>query len=148
MQDFLLQIGAIYVAGITGLYKGVPVGIALKAHPVIIATFTALGCNTTVLILHFSGTSFKNWVISKIGKDKLESNTGKFTRIMDRWGIAGLGLIASGILGPILSVLIGLAIVKDNRRLMVYLLTGMFLWSAILTAVGVLGIDMVRQLFL
>jgi hypothetical protein len=145
MEEILLQISAIYVAGITGLYKGIPVGLALNAHPVLIAGFTALGCNTTVLFLFFAGEPVRNWIISKIGKDKLEKRKGKFTRIMDRYGTIGLGLIVSGILGPITSVLIGLAIVPDTRRLLVFLLIGMVIWSIILTTIGVLGIDIIRQ---
>lgn len=143
--DILMKIGAIYIAGITGLYKGIPVGLALKAHPLIIAGFTALGCNTTVLVLYFSGNSFKEWVIDRMGREKFEKRKGKFSHLMDRYGTVGLGLIASGILGPILAVLIGLAIVRDTQRLLVFLLIGMVIWSAVLTAVGVLGIELISH---
>jgi len=147
MQEILIQIGAIYLAGITGLYKGVPVGIALQADPLIIAGFTALGNITTVFILFFSGESFKKWLFKKMGEKKLEGKKKKFTHLMDRYGTMGLGLIVSGTLGPIPAVLIGMAVVKDTRRLMIFLVIGIILWSAGLTAVGVLGIDLIRQFF-
>jgi hypothetical protein len=72
MQKLILQIGAVYLAGITGLYKGVPVGVALNAHPVITAGFTALGSITTVFIIYFSGSSLRNWLFKKMGEERLE----------------------------------------------------------------------------
>lgn len=144
MHEILIQIGAIYLAGITGLYKGVPVGVALEAHPVITAGFTALGNITTVFILYFSGEPFKKWLFKKIGEDRLERKKEKFTHLMDRYGTVGLGLIVSGTLGPIPAVLIGMAVVKDTRRLMIFLVIGIILWSAALTVVAVLGVDLIK----
>lgn len=145
MQDILIQIGAIYLAGITGLYKGVPVGVALQAHPVIIAGFTALGNITTVFILYFSGESFKKWLYKRMGEERLAKRKRKFTRLMDRYGTMGLGLIVSGTLGPIPAVLIGMAVVKDTRRLMFFLVIGIILWSAVLTAIAEFGIDLIKD---
>jgi len=145
MHDILFQIGAIYLAGITGLYKGVPVGIALQAHPVITAGFTALGNITTVFILYFSGESFKKWLYKRMGEERLAKRKEKFTHLMDRYGTMGLGLIVSGTLGPIPAVLIGMVVVKDTRRLMLFLVIGIILWSAVLTAVAILGIDLIKQ---
>ena len=146
MQEILIQISAIYMAGITGLYKGVPVGIAFKANPVIIAGFTALGNITTVFILYYSGESFKKWLFKKMGEEKLKKRKEKFTHLMDRYGTVGLGLIVSGTLGPIPAVLIGMAVVKDTQRLMIFLVIGIILWSAALTALAVLGVDLIKQL--
>jgi membrane protein DedA with SNARE-associated domain len=146
MEEILIQIGAIYMAGITGLYKGVPVGIAFEANPVIIAGFTALGNITTVFILYYSGESFKKWLFKKMGEEKLKKRKEKFTHLMDRYGTVGLGLIVCGTLGPIPAVLIGMAVVKDTKRLMIFLVIGIILWSAALTAVAVLGVDLIKHL--
>ncbi|MBS0001280.1 MAG: small multi-drug export protein [Cyclobacteriaceae bacterium] len=145
MNDILIQMGVIYLAGITGLYKGVPVGIALNAHPVITAGFTALGSITTVFIIYFSGSSLRNWLFKKMGEERLEKNKKKFTHLMDRYGTIGLGLIVSGTLGPIPAALVGMAIVKDTKRLMIFLIIGIILWSAGLTAIAILGIDVIKK---
>jgi hypothetical protein len=144
MQEIFIQIGAIYLAGITGLYKGVPVGIALQAHPVIIAGFTALGNITAVFMLYYSGESFKRWLIKRLGEERVERRRIKFTYLMDRYGTIGLGLIASGTLGPIPAVIIGIAVVKDTRRLMIYLVIGIIFWSIALTGLAVLGVDLIK----
>jgi hypothetical protein len=148
MEKLLIQIGTIYIAGITGLYKGVPVGIALKAHPILIASMTALGSITAVLIINYSGTSFRKWLLSKIGKDNLEKKKGRFTNLMDRYGVIGLGLIASGTIGPIATILLGLITLKKTSRLMVYLIIGIMLWSIVLTAIAMLGMDAIKSMIL
>jgi hypothetical protein len=147
MEKLLLQIGAIYLAGITGLYKGVPVGIALQANPFVIAGFTALGSITTVFIIYFSGEPLRKWLFGRIGEGRLEKQKKKFMHIMDRYGTIGLGLIVSGTLGPIPAALIGMVVVKDTTRLLIFLVVGIILWSAGLTAFAVLGYDLIKQLF-
>ncbi len=148
MQKLLLQIGTIYLAGVTGLYKGVPVGIALKAHPALIAALTALGSISAVLVINYSGTSFRKWILSKVGKDSLEKKKGRFTHLMDRYGVIGLGLIASGTIGPIATILLGLITLKETSGLMVYLIIGIILWSIGLTAIAVLGVDAIKAMIL
>lgn len=145
MQELILQIGAVYLAGITGLYKGIPVGIALQAHPLVTAGFTALGSITTVLIIYFSGESLRKWLFGRIGESRLERQKKKFTHIMDRYGTIGLGLIVSGTLGPIPAALVGMMVVKDTRRLMIFLILGIILWSAGLTVIAELGFDLIRN---
>ncbi len=147
MKEILLEIGAIYLAGITGLYKGVPVGIALKAHPVIITAFTALGSITAVLILYYSGESFKKWITKRIGEDKLEKKKNNFTFWMDRHGTMGLGLIVTGLIGPIVTILLGMTLVRDTGRLLFFVIIGIIIWSAGLTTLGVLGVSIVKYLF-
>jgi hypothetical protein len=64
---------------------------------------------------------------------------------MDRYGTIGLGLIVSGTLGPIPAALVGMAIVKDTKRLMIFLIIGIILWSAGLTAIAILGVDVIKK---
>jgi hypothetical protein len=147
MEKLLLQIGSIYIAGITGLYKGVPVGVALNAHPAVIAGCTALGSITTVLVINYSGASFKKWLLNKIGMERLEKKKGKFTHLMDKYGVIGLGLIASGTIGPIPTILLGLITFNNTSKLMTYLIIGIVLWSVALTFLAVVGVDAVKAMF-
>ena len=145
MQELLTQIFSIYIAGITGLYKGVPIGFALHSAPVLTALFTALGSVTIVLVIFFSGKSMKNWFLRNFGNKKLEKRGGLFTRILNKYGLAGIGLFAPGIIGPIGTVLLGLVVLKDTKYFLPYLITGIFLWSIALTTVGYYSIDLVTE---
>lgn len=138
---------SIYLVGITGIWKGIPVGIALKANILETATFTALGSITTVIVLFYFGDSVKKWVLKKWSKEKLEAKEGKFSRIMDKYGIIGLGLISPGPFGPITSVIVGLLIVKQTSRLIPYLIIGVIIWSFALTWLAVSGFNYIEGLF-
>ncbi|MFO8233815.1 MAG: hypothetical protein R6U04_00225 [Bacteroidales bacterium] len=141
MRAIFIQILLIYLAGISGLYKAVPLGFAIGASPYITAVFAALGSLTAVFVLFFSGTALKAWILRIYGKKKIAKTKSRFTRIMDRYGVIGLGLFATGLIGPILTVILGILFVKESKRLMIFLCIGIILWSVALTLVGALSMD-------
>lgn len=140
MENFLIRSFSIYLVGILGIWKAIPVGIFLKAHPVETASFTALGSITTVLALNYFGEKVKSWVLKKWSKEKLESKKGRFTGILERYGKLGLGIICPGLFGPITTIIVGLFVIRKTSTLMPYLIIGIILWSFALTWVGVSGI--------
>ena len=147
MEKILLKYLPIYLVGITGIWKGVPVGIALQGTIFETATFTALGSITTVILLYYFGESVKKWVQKKWSKEKIAEKEGKFSRIMDKYGIIGLGLISPGPFGPITTIIVGLLIVKQTSRLMPYLIIGIIFWSFALTWLAVSGFNFIEGLF-
>jgi len=146
MKSILIQAVTIYLAGITGLYKGVPVGFAIQASPYITAIFTALGSLTAVFVIYFSGTSIKKWIINNFFKQKIDKKKSRFTSIMERYGVIGLGLFATGIIGPIITIILGLMLVKETKRLMISLSAGIILWSVALTIVASISLDILKEL--
>lgn len=147
MENTALRIISIYLVGITGIWKAIPVGIALKSHPLEIGTFTALGSITTVYVLYYFGENVKKWVVKRWSKDKLERRKGKFTMIMDKYGLVGIGIICPGPFGPITSIIVGLLIVKQTSRLMPYLVIGIIFWSFTLTWFAVSGFKILLSFF-
>src|SRR6056300_1237950 len=105
----------VYIAGATGMWKGVPAGIALDLHPVFTGLFTALGSISSVLILYFAGDSFRKWILGKYGSKRIERKKSKFLKLTNRYGTWGLGLMATGLIGPFTSLLLGLILLKDTR---------------------------------
>jgi len=122
----------VYLAGATGMWKGIPAGIALGVHPGYIGFFTALGSVTSVLIIYFAGDTFRTWLLDKYGKKRIEKSKGKFMKFADRYGALGLGLITTGLLGPFTSLLLGYILISDKRMFLFYLIIGIFIWSFIL----------------
>ena len=147
MENLILKYFSIYLVGITGIWKGIPVGIALKADLIETASLTALGSITTVILLYYFGESVKMWVPKKWSKEKLEKNKGKFSKILDKYGVAGLGLICPGPFGPITTIIVGLLVVKQTSKLMPYLIAGILLWSFALTWFAISGIDFLKNWF-
>jgi membrane protein DedA with SNARE-associated domain len=122
----------VYLAGATGIWKGIPVGIALGIQPVYNGFFTALGSVSSVLILYFAGDNFRNWILKQYGQKRIEKKKDKFMKFANRYGALGLGLIASGLLGPFISVILGFILIKDIRKFVFYLMAGIFIWSIVL----------------
>ncbi len=146
MENFLIRSISIYLVGITGIWKAIPVGILLKAHPVETASFTALGSITTVIVLNYFGEKVKLWVIKKWSAKKLESKKGRFTHIMNKYGNVGLGIICPGLFGPITTIIVGLLVMKKTSALMPYLIAGITAWSFALTWIAVSGIHVIGKI--
>jgi len=122
----------VYLTGAAGIWKGVPLGIALNLNAFLTGLLTALGSITTILILFFAGDTFRQWIISKYGNRSIERKKNKFLKLTNRYGVWILGLISPGILGPIAPLLMGLIFIKDTRRFIIYLIIGITLWSFLL----------------
>jgi len=122
----------VYLAGATGMWKGIPSGILLDLHPVFTGLFTALGSITSVLILYFAGDTFRQWLLNKYGSRRIERKKNRFRKLSERYGPWGLGLITTGLLGPFTSLLLGLLLIKDTRKFLILLLLGITIWSFIL----------------
>ena len=137
---------AVYFAGITGLWKGIPLGIGLGLNPFYTGLFTALGSVTTVLILFIAGDNFRKWILSKYGSKRIAKKKAKFEGISERYGLWGLGLITSGLLGPYTSMLLGFILIKDIQKFLVYLIVGIFIWSFIMAYFFTSIIDFLQRI--
>src|SRR6056297_1451984 len=144
MENLWVQISTIFIAGVTGIWKGVPVGFAIHAHPLLTGGFTALGSIVLVMILLLSGEPFKQWILNRYGQKKLERKKGKFSRLMDRYGVAGIGLIGSGLIGPLLSTLLGLIFISKPKRLIIFMIAGIIVWSSALTALATASFELFK----
>lgn len=142
MENFWVQISTIFIAGVTGIWKGIPVGFAIHAHPLLTGGFTALGSIALVMVLLISGEPLKQWILNRYGQKKLERKKGKFSRLMDRYGVAGIGLIGCGVIGPLLSTLLGLIFVSKPKGLIPFLVAGIIIWSSGLTALATLSYEL------
>ncbi len=137
----------IFLTGILGIWKSVPLGLLLEAPPLVIFLMTALGGITGVLILFFFGDLVRQWTRrKKEGKpgNNRKSNTAQ--RLFQKYGTPGLGFFGSLILGPNLTIVLGLLLVKSRMQLLYWTLAGTALWSLVLTLTGVLSIDLFEDL--
>jgi membrane protein DedA with SNARE-associated domain len=144
MEEALVRIVSIYLVGITGIWKSIPLGIMLESHPLEIAILTSLGSITAVFILFFLGDYVKVRTLKKWNPEKLEKRTNSFSKIMDKYGTAGIGIICPGLFGPITCIIVGLLVVPKTSRLMPFLTIGIVLWSFALTYLATSGIDLIK----
>lgn len=124
---------SVYLAGATGIWKGIPLGIAFNLPPWLNASLVALGATTAVLVLYSAGTKFRNWLLKKFSSKSMEHKKEKFKRWMDRYGVMGLGLMVTGLLGHLIALLLGMILVQNTRKFLLYLIAGILIWSFILS---------------
>lgn len=123
---------AIFLGGAAGIWKGVGIGLLLNSSPFIIGSYTALGALCSVIILYFAGDKFRKWIVKTVGEKRLERKKGKFQKWLQKYGPSGLGLLATGPLGPFVPLILGMMLIKDLQRFFVFLLIGIVIWSYIL----------------
>ncbi len=138
---------AVYLAGATGIYKGIPVGIAFGLKPLVTASIVALGAISSALLVYFSGEPFRKWLLKRYGSKTFEHKKAKFAKWMDKYGVPGLGLMVTGLLGHFIALIIGMALLDDTRKFLLYLLTGIVLWSFGLTYLTEPVVQLVKGFF-
>lgn len=133
LSKFILVVGL----AIFELWAAIPAGIALSLHPLLIGIASAMGAAIGALLVILLGDAFQKWLLKK--KNKKEKNKGRIYVIWEKYGVIGLGLLSPLITGALLGAAVGLSLGAPPRRLMLWMSTGIVIWSAILTTIGTLG---------
>ena len=123
-----------------GIWKSVPLGFILEMPPALVCTATIIGASTGVLLIYFLGTGIKkylNHIMSEKGLKKKESRIGA---MLNKYGVPGMGIMATLFVGPILTMLLGLALVKNHKKLLLLTNIGIIIWSIMLTSIGQIGL--------
>ncbi|MCG8581330.1 MAG: small multi-drug export protein [Bacteroidales bacterium] len=138
---------AVYLAGATGIWKGIPVGIALGLKPWMTASIVTLGAMSSALLVYFSGEPFRKWLMEKYGSKSFEAKKAKFSNWMEKYGVHGLGLMVTGLLGPFIALVIGMALLDNTRKFLFYLLVGIVLWTFGITYLSEPLVMLVKEFF-
>ncbi|HKJ43223.1 MAG TPA: small multi-drug export protein [Sunxiuqinia sp.] len=132
MNEFYAYI-LVFLTSFIGIWKSIPVGIAFGLNPLLTGVLTALGGVCSVLIIYFAGSNVRTWVECRMGQKKMGRKTSQFNSWLNRYGLLGIGLLAPGPLGQIVPIIIGLAILSNRRKYLIYHCVGTILWSIVLS---------------
>jgi membrane protein YqaA with SNARE-associated domain len=136
------KIFIIYLAGLTGIFKAIPVGMVLQASPVWIALMTALGGLTAAVILYLFGEWVRNILEKRMSEKRLEKKKERTRRYLSKYGIMGLGVFGTLLLGFHITIILGLLVVKTQKMLLLWTIVGIMLWSSLGTIAVASGIDL------
>ena len=142
MEKFLV----VYLVGFTGIWKAIPVGFILRTPPFWIGALTVLGASTAVTLLYGFGKRVKVWVIGRIKSGHMTKKRNRAKRLSDHYGAIGFGLFGTLILGPIFTIITGLIITQGGRKLLVWTLIGILVWTPALTTVATVSLDLFFRL--
>ena len=132
----------IYLACITGIFKAVPVGIMLRASPVLVALMTALGGVTAVVILYLLGEWVQQILERRMSERRLEKKKQRTRKLISKYGIIGLGIFGTLLVGIHVTIILGLLVVKTKKELLIWTSVGILLWSSVVTAAAASGIEL------
>lgn len=136
----------IFLTGMLGIWKAVPVGVAFGADPFGIWLMTTLGATAAVIILYFFGNRIRDYLTRKRrGRQKSRKNR-RAAHLFEKYGTPGLGLLGCLLMGPNMTMLIGLVIVKSPIKLLYWTICGIVVWSLAITLLAMLSVDLFHLL--
>jgi uncharacterized membrane protein len=139
-MDILPAAGTVFVLGALELWAAIPAGFALGLAPAVTAIAAALGAITGVLVIVLVGDRARTWLLARHGPGSGGRGGGTISRVWERYGVIGLGLLAPLLVGAALGAALGLLLGATTRRLLLWLSAGIVLWSVILTGAAALGL--------
>jgi hypothetical protein len=129
----VLKFSAVVAAAAVSGAVAVPLGIFVGLNPVavlVIASATAIGMAWG---LGFGSERVRTVVMARFGRS--EKAAGRASRVADRFGPIGLGLIGPVFPGVVVTSLSAPALGMDRRRVSIWLTVGIVAWFSIFTVV-------------
>ena len=138
-MELLVKLLTVFGLGAVEVWVAIPAGFAMKLPPSVIAITAA------------SGAMFGSFIILNIG-EKIRNRLSRHTNdkrnkymhgIYDRYGVAGLWLLAPLLIGAPLGTILGIAIGLPATRLFFWMGLGIIVCSVGLTIVTEFGLKSV-----
>jgi membrane protein YqaA with SNARE-associated domain len=129
----------VFGLGMIGMWIAIPIGIAIQLQPSVIVILTALGASTGSLLVVSLGSGIRKRLSGPCRRLDPYDESSLTNRIWHRYGIIGLGFIAPLVTGIPLGTAIALALGGNKLKVSVCMVSGIILWSVILTLAAVLG---------
>lgn len=135
----------VFFIGMVGIYKAVPAGFLLKASPILIFLMTTLGASTSVILIYFFGNWIKVRILEKGNQNRLNKKKSKAKLLFERYGIIGLAILGTVSIGPYITMMMGLIIVNERKKLLIWTIIGILFWTCSLTIVASISIELLNK---
>ncbi|MFZ3131059.1 MAG: small multi-drug export protein [Desulfosporosinus sp.] len=136
-MELVIKLITVAGLGIIELWAAIPLGTALKLHPLLNGMASALGAIIGALLVIFLGDRLRKWLLKR--KEKERKNNGQIYRIWEKYGVIGLGMLSSLLLGAPLGAAIGISLGASLGRLIFWMSIGIVFWTILLTTISTLG---------
>lgn len=145
-MELVYKLLSVFGLAIIELWVAIPTGIALKLDPVLTGLTAAAGAMTGAVLTLLVGGRVRSWLARRHHKTGGSTKRGRLYRIWERYGVVGLGLLAPLLVGVPIGTAIGVALGAPARRLLLWIIAGVALWSAILALASALGLAGIESL--
>ncbi len=148
MMEVLPKLATVFVLAVAELWAAVPAGLALGLSPVAVGITAAAGAVVGAVGVALLGDRARRWLLRQHAGPGGAEPHGALRRVWERFGVAGLGLLAPLLVGAPLGTVLGIVLGVPLGRLLGWMSMGIVLWSALLTgagALGLVGLDTLRR---
>ena len=138
--------GAALAFGFGFLYflGAIPAGVAAGAPVWMAAASSWAGYSAGALVVLLAGAPLRAWLVRKL-KIPVERDSSKLVwRIWERWGLAGLGLLAPVTIGPQAGSVLALAVGERTIPIFVALSLGVIPWCLLFAVLVEFGVKIAR----
>lgn len=136
-MELLVKLLTVFGLGAVELWAAIPVGFALKLPPSVIAVTAASGAMLGSFIILNIGEKIRSRLCTPDKRNKYMHG------IYNRYGVAGLGLLAPLLIGAPLGTVLGIAIGLPATRLFFWMGLGIIVCSVGLTMATEFGLKIV-----
>lgn len=122
--------------GAVDLWLGIPAGLVAGLPPAASGAAAIAGAVVGVVLVSRAGEWLRRWVYSRRW---LARRRERIERVWKRYGVVGVALQAPMLTGAPLATVLALALGAPTRSLLVWMISSIVLWGAILTGAASLG---------
>ena len=143
---FSICSGAAVAFGLGFLYflGAIPAGAAARAPLWLAAVSAWAGYSAGALVVVLAGAPLRDWLARKL-KIPIKRDTSKLVwRVWEKWGLAGLGLLAPVTIGPQAGSVLALAVGERAARVFIALSLGVVPWCVLFAALVGFGVKIAR----
>ena len=138
--SLLLSLLTVFGLGAVELWAAFPVGLAFGLSPAVVGTVTAAGALAAVLVIVYPGGRLRSWVVRRYSRPARSKSMDRATRLWERYGVVGVGLIAPLLVGVPVAAALGVALGAPQQRLATFLALVVLAWCVVLTGAAYLGL--------
>jgi hypothetical protein len=138
--------GAALAFGFGFLYflGAIPAGAAGGAPLWLAAVSAWAGYSAGALLVLLAGAPLRDWLVRKLKIPVVRDPSKLVWRIWEKWGLAGLGLLAPVTIGPQAGSVLALAVGERAVRVVVALSLGVVPWCVLFAVLVGFGIKIAR----
>jgi len=138
--------GAATAFGLGFLYflGAIPGGTALGAPLWLSALAAWAGYSSGSLLVLLAGVPLRDWLVRKLRIPVRRDPSKLIWRVWEKWGLAGLGLLAPVTIGPQAGSVLALAVGERPLRIFLSLSLGVLPWCVLFAALVGAGMKITR----
>jgi membrane protein DedA with SNARE-associated domain len=132
----------VFLTGLLGIWKAVPVGFAFGLPPYWIWFLTTSGASVAAIIIYYFGSKIRQYIERKRKKPFKEGAQRRIYKLLDKYGTPGLGFLGTLLMGPNMTMLFGITLVPSPLKLLIWTLAGISFWTLVLVLAAHYSVDL------